>query len=352
MIDKNNNSNFLQHAARFTLPVAMAALLLLIVTCGEAGPSVVSPGHAPVAPTATSQPKTKHSQSPSSKPSDNDCNFPIFDMHAHWQPDLPVDFMIESMDRANVKWAVIMPNQGREYDATMQLTEISERFYPFVGFQNRGWLEQRSGFLLNLRKALGTGKFKGLGEVLLRHYAVPERGAPDVYIPATNESVSQVVDIAAEYNVPVVIHMEAEEKTVSELEKLLRMHPNTNVIRAHAGRSDISMAGKMLSTYPNLYIDLAVLDPSRRYGRERNSITTADGKLRLEWKELLTKFRYRVVTGSDIPFQDQWSLYVHIMDSQRALLDQLPRQVAEDIGYRTAAGLLGASLPYGMCFEK
>ena len=49
------------------------------------------------------------------------------------------------------------------------------------------------------------------------------------------------------------------------------------------------------------------------------------------------------MTGSDMLFKDLWTkgLYPNIMDSQRELPEQLPREVVERIAYKNAS-ILGA----------
>jgi predicted TIM-barrel fold metal-dependent hydrolase len=254
--------------------------------------------------------------------------------------------MLENMSKANVTKAVLMPNQGYGYDGAKSIAlQYPTTFIAFIGFQNKEWITQSPGFLKIVEKALTDkdgGLFRGLGEVLFRHYAIPDRDAPDIYIPANNKNSYQVFSLSEKYNVPITIHMEAEEKTVRELEAALKDFPKAKVIWAHAGRAEASLVESMLGTYPNLYIDLSALDPSRSYGLERNPITTKDGVLTPEWKQLLIKFQDRVMTGSDMPFKDLWTRgwYVKIMDSQRALLKQLPSDVSEKIANKNASILL------------
>ncbi|MFH0867725.1 MAG: TatD family hydrolase [Candidatus Woesearchaeota archaeon] len=289
-----------------------------------------------------------YNTTPNAEPMLETKSYPIIDMHAHWQPDISTELMLENMSRANVVKAVIMPNSGHPYDAAQSLaSQYPDKFVAFVGFQNKEWIQQRPGFIDNyVEQALQTNEFKGLGEVLLRHYAIPQRNAPDINIPATSDSVYHMLELAAKYNVPIVIHMEAEETTVKELEKLLKDNPTPKVIWAHAGRAESSTIERLFETYGNLYIDLSALDPSRIYGREKNPITTENGILKSEWKNLLVKYRDRIMTGSDTPFPDLWKKYVYvdIMDSQRALLEQLPDNVAEKIAYKNASVMLGIDL--------
>lgn len=318
----------------------LMAILLVLAACVPASTPTPAPAPAPPPkPTPTPTPKPEATSSPLAI-------IPIIDIHAHNQPGITPELMLQNMSKANVTKAVLMPNQGYDYDGAKSIAlQYPDKFIAFIGFQNKEWVTQSPGFPGTVEKALADkngGLFRGLGEVLLRHYAIPDRGAPDIYIPATNKSSYQMFSFSEKYHVPITIHMEAEEKTVPELEAALKDFPKAQVIWAHAGRAEASLVDSMLGTYPNLYIDLAALDPSRPYGIEKNPITAKDGMLNPEWKQLLIKFQDRVMTGSDMPFKDLWTKgwYVKIMDSQRALLEQLPRDVAEKIAYKNASGLL------------
>lgn len=272
---------------------------------------------------------------------------PIIDMHGHAQPSVTAEAMIGNMDAANVPMMVIMPNGGYRFDAALALQQANpDRFLAFLGFLNAGWIQQRPGFLVVVEEQLRTGQFKGLGEVLLLHYAIPQRGAPHISIPADSPAALRALDLAAEYQVPIVIHMEAEDETLKQLARALEQKREPAVIWAHAGRATADTVDRFLAAYPNLYIDLAALSRAHRYGAERNPISDPQGVLTPEWKALLIKYQDRVLAGSDTPFPDLWgSFYVRAIQGVRALIQQLPEEVAEKIAFRNAARLLNLQFP-------
>ncbi|MFC1903242.1 amidohydrolase family protein [Chloroflexota bacterium] len=330
------------------LVLILTVSLLLLGAC--VAPSV-KPAETPVpAPSPSQAAPSAPVLTPTTEPEPEPsllAIIPIIDMHAHCQTGITPELMLEEMSKANVTEVVLMPNQGYEYDGAKSIAlQHPEKFIAFIGFQNKQWISQNPGFLKMVDKALADKNgviFRGLGEVLLRHYAIPDRNAPDIYIPANSKNSYQVFSISEKYNLPVTIHMEAEEKTVYELEAVLKDFPKAQIIWAHAGRAEASLIDSMLGSYPNLYIDLAGLDPSRPYGTERNPITTQDGLLTTEWKQLLIRYQDRVMTGSDLPFKDLWTKgwYIKSINAQRALLEQLPKDVAEKIAYKNASLLLG-----------
>ncbi len=296
--------------------------------------------------TPTLEPTPAPTAAPTPTPSPS-AIIPIIDVHAHCQPSVTPEVMLENMNKVNVTKVVLMPNQGYDYDGAKSIAlKYPNNFIAFIGFQNKEWITQTPGFPDTVEKAI-TNKdgnlFKGFGEVLLRHYAIPDRDAPDIYIPATSKNSYRIFSLSEKYNMPVTIHMEAEEKTVREFETALKDFPKTKFIWAHAGRAESSLVERMLGAYSNLYIDISALDPSRSYGLEKNPITTKDGMISPDWKQLLINFQDRVMTGSDMPFKDLWATgwYTKIINSQRALLNQLPNSVIEKISYKNASIMLG-----------
>ena len=114
--------------------------------------------------------------------------------------------MLQNMDAANVLTAVIMPSGGQTFGAALELQKTYPgRFLAFLGFQNAAWKEGKPGVLADVEEKLQTGQFKGLGEVLLRHYAIPGRKAEDVFIDADAPNSLRALDLAATYKVPVMM---------------------------------------------------------------------------------------------------------------------------------------------------
>ena len=242
----------------------------------------------------------------------------------------------------------MMPNGGLPFDAALELQESHpDRFLAFLGFQNAAWIEQRPGFVAAVEERLRTGRFAGLGEVLLRHYVIPDRGAPDISIDATAPDSLRVFGLAAAYDVPILIHMEAEDETSEKLRSVLEQNPAPLVIWSHAGRATAATVNSFLSDFPNLHIDLAALSRDSPHGVEKNPITDPRRILTPQWRERLIKFQDRVFMGADPPFPDLWNdfRYLGRVQGQRGILRQLPREVAEKLAFGNAARVFGLEIP-------
>lgn len=271
----------------------------------------------------------------------------VIDVHTHLPPEVSLDTIIDNFDRAGVEKAVVMARGGMRPRDTLDFhRKYPDRVIPFFPFQVGGWMKQRPAFIDGLRRNLDKGIFKGLGEVILRHYSVPEMGAPEFDIPADGQMMLQVMKIGAEYNLPILIHMEAEPATMPKLETALSYEPKTKVIWGHCGRATAAEIDRMLTKYPQLYCDIAALDRTRPYGQEKNPITSvglfSGIKLKSEWKDLFTKHYDRFLFGVDGVFPPHYKeyMYVDAALALRKLLAELKPEVAKEIGYGNAKKLL------------
>ncbi|MEK7516343.1 MAG: TatD family hydrolase [Patescibacteria group bacterium] len=285
----------------------------------------------------------------------------LFDMHAHWQPTVTSETMLQNMDESNVMTAVIMPNGGRAFDEARDLVlRYPKRFVACLGFQNKEWIQQRPEFLEQIESKLQTGEFKCLGEVLLRHFAIEERGVHDIDIPANSLTTLKVLELASKYNVSVIIHLDHEERTsrgkstLDELAELLGSARDQGwrppVILGHAAgpTSGVNpeVLASLLDSYDNLYLDISSRTLVAR-GSKALLIVDNGGVLLPGWRKFLIKYQDRIFVGSDIPFPEWWNKpkspfsYKNLMRSQINVLNQLPRDAAEKIGHKNALKLFG-----------
>lgn len=288
----------------------------------------------------------------------------LFDVHAHWQPTVTTETMLKNMDECNVVTTVLMPNGGRAYDEASDLAlRYPKRFVACLGFQTKEWLgqRQRPEFLEQIELKLQTGEFKCLGEVLLRHFAIEERNVRDIDIPANAPTTLKVLELAARYKVPVIIHLEYEERTsrgkstFDELAELLGSARDRGwsppVILGHAGGPksgvDTKVLAPLLDSYPNLCLDISSITLVASSSSPASLIVDNSGVLLPGWRDFLVQYQDRIFVGSDIPFPEWWNkpknpfFYKNLIKSQRDVLNQLPPDAAEKIGYKNALRLFG-----------
>ena len=118
------------------------------------------------------------------------------------------------------------------------------------------------------------------------------------YPPGPNQERMPVFDFFNMYGLDVPPYAEL----LGMRDRAVAKHPRTIFIAAHLGNqgNDLSSLGQALDRYPNLYIDISARD--YELGRQPRFA-----------REFLTKYRDRVLYGSDMPcsedmYRDWWRL--------------------------------------------
>ncbi len=208
-----------------------------------------------------------------------------------------------------------------------------QRFHPFL-----------SGFNPNDKNAdahieLDPGLWQGIGEVFTRHDDLTALISGDVP-RANNEALTRVYHLAAEHDLPVMLHSNITSKRernplyLQEIEESLRNHPNVRFIWAHAGTSMeihrhqkkldflLPTLQRMLEDYPNLYIDLSwsVLKPYLLDKQENPDP---------EWVKLVSRYPTRFMLGSDVV--GRFDSLGEYLSGFAPFLDALPEKVAHQV---------------------
>ncbi|MEK1940350.1 MAG: amidohydrolase family protein [Pseudomonas sp.] len=212
-----------------------------------------------------------------------------------------------------------------------------QRFHPFISGFNP--VDKNAATHIERLLKLYPGLWQGIGEVFTRHddlTAITSGDTPR----ANNEAMTAVYHLAAEHDLPVLLHSNITSKReknplyLHEVEEPLRNHPHTRFIWAHAGTSlelhrhqtqldfVLPTLQRMLEAYPNLYIDLSwsVLHPY---------LMDDAGKPNKEWLALVERFPERFMLGSDVVGKFEGiGEQMHGFDP---FLDALPADVAQKV---------------------
>ncbi|PNG10775.1 5-oxo-L-prolinase [Stutzerimonas stutzeri] len=294
------------------------------------------------------------------------------DAHLHY-----VDFfqetdgmheLLEAMDAGNIehvmisgipvakKWHENEPKRPRYYagdDAPVYwysatdvlvaaaLEELDEqqrtRFHPFLSGFNPN--DKNADAHIRRMLELHPGLWQGLGEIFTRHddvTALTEGDTPR----ANNEALARVYHLAAEFDLPVMLHSNITSKRernplyLVELEEPLRNHPHTRFIWAHAGTSMelhrhqqkldflLPTVSRLLDDYPNLYIDLS-------WTMLRPYLLNKEGEPDADWLKLVERHPTRFVLGSDVV--GRFGSLAEGMQAFAPFLDALPEEVARQV---------------------
>jgi len=283
---------------------------------------------------------------------------PLIDAHDHIVPGLGADTIVSLMAKG-VRKTVLMANQipasqpmGWEDSLVLEAHEkYPQQIVPFLSTPRWGWQIRDQAFMVYAENQLKTGKFKGIGEFMIRHYASGGLApAPDINVPADSQWMQDMMRLGAKYNVPLNIHMETEPDTVAALDRALTANPNTTVIWAHqnpvktsggaeaqyARKADPNQIAALLDKYSNLYADISVGKESDFFDPEKD-LTLPDS-----WKSLYEKYNDRFMVGFDNAAKEMWEKYYPSrVTVHRTWLSQLTSATARKLAYENIERILG-----------
>ncbi|AZZ45834.1 5-oxo-L-prolinase [Pseudomonadaceae bacterium SI-3] len=294
------------------------------------------------------------------------------DAHLHFvdffQESDGMDQLLKAMDKGDIdhvmisgipvakKWHENEPKRPRYYagdDAAVYwysatdvvvaaaLKELDEeqrkRFHPFLSGFNPN--DKNADAHIRRMLDMDPGLWQGLGEIFTRHDDVTALTQGDTP-RANNEALTRVYHLAAEFDLPVMLHSNITSKRernplyLAELEEPLRNHPHTRFIWAHAGTSKelhrhqkkldflLPTVKRLLDDYPNLYVDLS-------WTMLRPYLLDSAGAPDPDWVALVARHPTRFMIGSDVVGRfEGLGEAMHAFDP---FLDALPEAVARKV---------------------
>lgn len=215
--------------------------------------------------------------------------------------------------------------------------EQRRRFHPFLSGFNP--VDKNAVSHIEAMLDLHPGLWQGIGEVFTRHDDLTALTSGDTP-RANNEAMARIYHLAAERDMPVLVHSNITSKRernplyLAEIEEPLRNHPHTRFIWAHAGASMeihrhqtqmdflLPVLTRLLEDYPNLYVDLS-------WSVLRPYLLDDHGKPRQAWVDVVTRFPERFMLGSDVV--GRFGSVGEQMKGFDPFLDALPEAVAHKV---------------------
>jgi hypothetical protein len=252
---------------------------------------------------------------------------PLIDAHGHiggsFDPEVMERVTFTNGVRAMTLMARYYPgladDQAGDDDMSLEMAaKYPGRFFPLVGMQRpmltgrHKWLEPDyavQDLLENTEKKLASGKFYGIGEVIVRHFAYSKGKHAELDQPIYSAFTQALSRLGQKYDVPVVIHMEGDPALVKDFERLIDENPKTVYVWAHnCGRSRAPVIRRMLTGHPNLMCDLGGMTNTAKqnYGTGRprmesyTSLMEKDGHFLPEMHAIYEDFSDRFVIGMDV----------------------------------------------------
>lgn len=282
---------------------------------------------------------------------------PMIDAHGHLGASFDWDMMVKVMDRNNVSRQIVMPRYygggkddlpGTDELALELADKYPDRFFPLVGMQKpqltgaNKWLKPNAAVetILDQTEAkLAAGRFYGIGEVIVKHFAYTTGRHAELENPIYSPFMQRLSRLSARFDVPIVLHLEGAPDPVKDFSRLLRENSRARYVWAHnCGRSKAPVIRTMLENHPNLFCDLGAMTNvgKRGYGvgwprmEEYNALIEQNGKLFPEMREVYEAFPDRFMLGMDVAHAPGMNPINYGLRSKRfrELLGQLTPQTA------------------------
>ena len=192
----------------------------------------------------------------------------------------------------------------------------------------------------------------GFGEFAAEHFSSGRGGHPYESTIPDHPLLLALADIAAQYGMPIDLHMEAVpedmplpgrlagrgnpsrlKENITGFERLLAHNRGARIVWAHAGwdltgERTVALMRSLLTKHPNLYMSVK-LDPN---APRRTSPFGSDGTVRPDWLSLLREFADRFLIGSDQFFDEG----TERLSLARKFVDALPPDVVIRIARENA----------------
>lgn len=243
---------------------------------------------------------------------------PLFDAHIHYSHDavdyLPPEQIAEILKKAGVKRALVSSSDDR--GTQLLLKHAPNIVVPALRpYRKRGetgsWM--RDSTIIDY-----------VEDLLKRHkyYAIGEFHAFDTDIETP--VLQKIIALAKKYD--LLLHAHSDAKAV---ERIFKANPDARVLWAHSGFVRPERVQEMLRKHKNLWADLAF-----------RSDQSSEGKVVPQWREAFEEFPDRFMLGTDTFAPERWHYVGDHASSSRAWLSDLPKELAEKIGFRNAAVML------------
>ena len=256
---------------------------------------------------------------------------PLIDAHSHVPNATAIDAYVAAMKRHNVVKVVLLGVGGLQKDDTAWLTAASKKYPDRVvaGLPLPDPTSESAASQLELQ--LDRGKPRVIGEVHMRQV-----GRRLVDRDPNGPVFGKILDAAAKFEVPIVIHYELTDAAETALDRALAAHRKTTIVLAHGGEGPPGRLDRLLLRNPNLFVDL-----SGMHFQRTPALASETGPLDPGWKALIEKMPDRFMIGMDV-----WAARLfepamldRLFGWTRRILGELKPDVAERVAHRNAAKL-------------
>ncbi len=246
-------------------------------------------------------------------------DMPIFDAHLHYSHDawerVPPKAFIDILKKAGIRRAMVSSsnNEGTRMLQDEAPDVIVPELRPYRSRGELGTWARDPTVIPFLEDLLAKRKYVAIGEFHIY-------GA-DADLP----NMRRIVELAKQHR--LFLHSHSDSAAV---ERHFQQDPTARVLWAHSGFERPESVRAMLRKYPGLWCDLAFLTSH-----------ATNGKVNAGWREAFLEFPDRFLVGTDSFTPERLHYIAEHARWSREWLADLPREVAEKIGYRNGERLFG-----------
>jgi len=215
---------------------------------------------------------------------------PLIDAHSHLPNATAIDAYVAAMKRHNVLKVVLLGVGGLQKEDTAWLTAASKKYPDRVvaGLPLADPTSESAASQLELQ--LDRAKPRAIGEVHLRQV-----GRRLIDRDPNGPVFGKILDVAAKFGVPIVIHYELTDAAETALDRALAAHRQSTIVLAHGGEGPPGRLDRLLLRNPNLFVDL-----SGMHFQRTPALASETGPLDPGWKALIEKMPDRFMIGVDL----------------------------------------------------
>jgi predicted TIM-barrel fold metal-dependent hydrolase len=256
---------------------------------------------------------------------------PLIDAHSHLPNATAIDAYVAAMKRHNVLKVVLLGVGGLQKEDTAWLTAAAKK-YPgrvVAGLPLPDPTSESAASQLAIQ--LERGKPRVIGEVHMRQV-----GRRLIDRDPNGPVFGKILDEAAKFEVPIVIHYELTDQAETALDRALAAHRKSTIVLAHGGEGPPGRLDRLLLRNPNLFVDL-----SGMHFQRTPALASETGPMDPGWKALIEKMPDRFMIGVDVWAARLFepSMLDRLFLWTRRILGEFRPDIAERVGHRNAVKL-------------
>jgi len=285
---------------------------------------------------------------------------PLFDAMSQIDETVDMNKAMENVRKAGVnKLALFARSRKKLHQNEQEVLRLAKKNADLVILGAPKYFQLSGDLTNNYIQATISGikrhDYQFIGEILYSHadkstgkqYSSGER-----YVDPLQPGTTTLLTAIAPLNMPFMAHWEpyAPERDFPRFHALYSTWPDQKFLLPHMGFASVEQLEYFMSKHPNLYLLTSkkerlmtgFSDPKKR--KMIGAALLKGNELRPEWKALIIKYQNRILFATDPHMRTLWEKYGEVVNNQRLILGQLPREVAEKIAYKNAEKMYGVSI--------